>query len=314
MIRYLFLFSGIVTFLFSCSNGKSQDSDSLAQVEIVQNFEVGKKYQYELQRGNADSRHPETKIQKAITDIELTVLKKDKLTECSWKYGRTRTEGIDLNAIDEYNRAMINIYEGIEEKFLLDEKGRIQEITNYEECKNFIENSLKYICDNLGSKATPEQIEQVKESFKTSYANPEILVETYCPDLTVFFSENGEVYRRDSVYVSKGEIGNPFGGKNFPTDVSKKFEKVKGEISEINIQQVIPPSELKSIMKETFIEFSKLASKPFNENDIPNMSMKSTMTFEFNYKTREMEKVFSERVNETSGVTQRQTMLILKKK
>lgn len=303
---------GILVFGTNCnSSGQTQKID---KVEIVQNFKVGKSYKYEVQRGKVDSMKPETENVKSSTDVEFKVLnKKDSFKECSWKYGSTKIIGISSDQIDEQNRKMLNIHQGIEVKFLIDKSGTIQEIINYEECKTYIENRFKLIFDNAANKTTPEQLEKIISALKYSYETPEILVSTYCPELIAFFTMFGETVKSDSIYISQSDLPNPFGGRSFPTNVTTKIDSVADNIAIISVRQIIPSEDLNSIMKETFIELSKQSDKPFSENDIPKMNMKTCSTFNFDYKKNVLKEVYAEKLIEADGVKQTQTLKVILK-
>jgi hypothetical protein len=281
-------------------------------IEIIQNFEVGKTYNYEVQRGKIDSNHPGTENVKGITDVEFKILKTvDGFKECSWKYGLTKIIGIDENQHDEEAEKLMNIAKGVEIKFIIDSNGVIQQITNYEECKTSIENTFESLYDYSSKKMTDEQYEQMKTSLKSTYDTPNMLVSSYFPELAIFFTMFGETIKSDSIYTSKSELPNPFGGRSFPTNLITKVDTIVENVATVSINEIIPSEDLVSIMKETFMELSKLSNKPFNEKDIPELNMTTHKIFDFDYKKNSLIKVSAERLMEGAGIKQLQTLTVI---
>ena len=263
------LFFSLSIYILASSNIKGQ-SKIIDKVELVQNFQLGTKYQFELQKGKIDSRKPGTENIIGITEVEFNVISQKKdFKECSWKYGATKVIGINPEKIDEQTRKLMNFSQGSEVKFTIDNNGTFQEIINFEECRIQIENCINLIYENGLRKGTPEKMEALKASYET----PEILVSTYHPGLIVFFTMFGATIIPDSVYVSKSDLPNPFGGRSFPTDVTIKIESLKDNIALISVKETIPSRDLYLIMMETFIELFKLSDKPFNENEIPKIKL-----------------------------------------
>lgn len=312
-IKILLLFAFSISLFASCnSNGQSKRTDT---VKIIQDFQLGTKYQYEVQRGKIDSRKPGIENFKSSTDVEFCVLSHNKdVRECSWKYGSTKVIGINSDQIDEQSSKFMNVFQGMEVKFTIDNNAIIQEITNFEECNRYIENAFKQIYENTSKTMTPEQHTKIMGTLKATYETPEMLVSTYCPELTVFFSMFGESLKSDSVYISKSDLPNPFGGRSFPTNVTTKIERIEDNIAIISVEQTIPSKDLNSIMKETFIELSKLSEKPFNVNEIPKVNMKTYATFSYDIKKKSLNEISSEKHIETNDVKQTQTLKVIFKK
>lgn len=281
-------------------------------VEIVQNFQTGKKYRYEVLRGNTDSRKPGNENIKSCTDVEFCIINKKKdIKECSWKYGQTKITGVNMDQLDEQARKQLNLYEGIEVKFLVDQNGTILEITNFEECKASVEKAFELLYSNTNR--TPEQYEKIKGALKSTFKTPEILVSTYCPELSVYFNMFGKTISSDSVVISHSELANPFGGRGFPTDVSTKIDEIRDNVAIISTRQTIPQQELKSIMKETFTELNKLSERPVKEEEIPEINITIFSTSYFDIQKKELKEVSLEKFTDVDDVKQTQTLKIILK-
>lgn len=285
-----------------------------AKVTVTQDFQIGQQKNYDVLRGKIDSRRPGMENIKSSTDVAFVVLsKKDKYKECSWKYGKTKMIGIDESEIDEQTNKVLNIYEGLEVKFLIDDIGAVQEITNFEECKKYIESAFKIVYETGTQKYTQEQLSKMNNALKSTYASADMLVNTYCPELSVFFNMFGETIKVDSIYLSKSELPNPFGGRSFPTDVKTKTETVENGIVKISVEQKIPKNDLNDIMKETFIELSKLSDKPFNENEVPKLNMTTTIYYTYDVTGKFLKEVYSEKIIESDDLKQTQTITVVLK-
>jgi len=308
----LFQLVGISALLLVMNCKSHGQTPKVDQVKVAQNFQVGKKYEFEVQRGKADSRQPGTENIKSSTEVEFVALStEDNLKECSWKYGSTSIVGINPDQIDERTRKYMDTFEGMEVKFLIDKNGLIHGLTNFEDCKNHIKNSFRVIYDNAVQKLTSDEITKMMDALKPSYDNPEALISTYCPEITVFFTMFGETIKSDSVRISHSELPNPFGGRNFPTDVSTKIEEIENNIAVISVSQTIPEKDLNEIMRETVVELSKLSNKPFDASDIPKVNMSTTSTFKFDYQRNVLLEVYTQKIVETSGIKQTQTLKVL---
>jgi hypothetical protein len=286
-----------------------------ATVEITQNFEIGKKYSYEIQRGKVDSRNPDLEKVKTSTFIEFSILAmngEDK--ECSWKYGLTKVIGITPEMIDEQTKKLINIYEGIEVKFAIDKNGSIKKINNYEDCILSLEKAYKIIYENPANKQTPEQIDKILSMLKSSYATPEMMVSSYFPELNLFYNLFGETINSDSIYVSRSELLNPFGGRVLPTNVTTKTDSLTDNFIIISIDQSVPSNDLNAIMKETLMEMSKSTNRSFNENEVLKMKMSICTKFNYDRKNNLLTEVYSDKLIESNGTKQSQTLKIILKK
>jgi len=293
-------------------NIKAQSQNNT--IEITQDFEIGKTYRFEIQRGKSDSRKPETKNLKSSTDVEFKVIRKKGLfKECSWKYGSTNMIGINPKQIDEYSKKLMNIHEGIEIKFLIDEYGVVQEITNHNENKKSLEKAFKFIFNNAQNKLTSEEIEKTMTGLRPTFETSDILVNNYCPELSVAFSMFGETVTLDTTYNTTSELPNPYGGRDFPTDVITKIENSTNNTAIISVKQLIPSNELNSIMRETFHEIANTVGKSFNEKEVPQFNMQVDITYNYDYVNKVMSKIYSEKSIESEGVFQQQTISVILK-
>jgi hypothetical protein len=299
-----------IGFLVLASIGKSiGQPKTIHKVAILQSFEVGKTYNYEVQRGKSDSRQPGSEKMKSSTEVHLSIESATgTLRKCVWKYGTTSLIGMSA---DPQTAKLLNLYEGMEVRFNLDEVGRIQEITNFEECKAYLEKASAVIYEN--SEIKPEKWKQIQAMLANTYSTPEIMVNTYCPELTIFFTIFGENIEMDTTYVTQSELSNPFGGKNFSTNVAMNLALLSDSIATIAIEQTIPESSLNAIMKETFVEIAKQAGKPFREDDILKMQISTRSVYTYNHLVNTLKEVKVEKFIEVDDVKQIQTISVLLK-
>ncbi len=286
----------------------------VSDILIRQDFKIGKKYQYEIERAKIDSRQPGLEKVKSSTNIELFVYANHgNYKECSWKYGSTKITGVDPRQIDEQTKISLNLYEGIEIKFRINEFGTFQEILNFEDCKKQIETAFKKVYDNATQKPTLEERDKIESTLKKSYETPDLLIGTFCPEITILFSLFGEQFNTDSLYNSQSDVPNPFGGRSFPANVLTSIDETNSDIATIVVRQIIPSTELNAIMKETFMELSKKSNKKFDEKEIPTLNISSTLSYDFNFQKSVLNKVSSEKIIEAGGIKQTQILNVILK-
>jgi hypothetical protein len=268
----------------------------------------------EVRRGKSDSRQPGTEKIKSTTEVEFTVSSsKNSLKECSWNYGPTKIIGVNPDQIDDQTKKLVNTYEGLEVKLAIDKSGIIQELTNFDECKQHIENSFRVIYNSSPNRLSDDEIAKMMNAIKPTYATPEIFLQTYCPEIGLFFTLFGETINVGSVRVTHSELPNPFGGRSFPAEVSTKVDGIEQDIATISVRQTIPEKDLTVIMRETMVELSKLSSKPFSDNEIPKMNVTTISIFKYDYKRNELIEVNSKKDIEADIVKQTQTLQVLMK-
>jgi hypothetical protein len=148
------------------------------------------------------------------------------------------------------------------------------------------------------------------EALESTYASPEVLVGTYCPELSVFFTLFGDTLTSDSSYVSVSELPNPFGGRNFPATVTKKIENYTNDVALISIKQSIPQKDLTEIMTETMRELSKMGDRPFNESEVPKINMTTVTNYSYDIEAKKLKQVLTTKLIETDALTQKQTIKV----
>ena len=149
---------------------------------------------------------------KSRTNIEIRVLSETRGSkECAWKYGSTEIVGFsknqeEYNDFEKRNYNILNIYQGLEIKFILDSLGRMEKITNFEDCKRFIESAFTTVLNNGAVKPTPDIIEKTRNALKPSYETQEVFLSTYCSEITSYFAIAGQTYSLDSVYTYLSDV------------------------------------------------------------------------------------------------------------
>lgn len=284
---------------------------SPAVIELIQNFEPGKRFTLDIRKGKVDSRQPGTENMRSSTSVELSIKGNAQSREAIWTYGPTVIVGGPPGKTDQQTQNLLNLYKGVQVKFRLDEQGQIQELTNFEECKKQLAKGMELTFANASRTITPEEKKQMTESLKPSFVSPDVLLGTYFPELQGYFSMFGAVLLSDSVYNSPAEIPNPFGGRSFPATQRTKVEEITNAVATISVQQIIPKEDLQSIMKETFIELAKSTGKPFEESEVPKVNFMAKSVFSYDYKNKVLKEVFTEKQIEADGVKQTQTLQVI---
>lgn len=267
---------------------------SQESIQIKQKFNPEKKYNYEIIRGQVDSKKPDFQNLKSVTDVfVLTKKEEENIFHFSWSYGDSKTEGIDFNLLDEKSKKQINIYKGLTIEIRINELGQILEFLNFDNLKSTLKEVMKnqYIMMNSDNEVSEIEISNYLNFFEDSISSPEILIPTYFPELNLFFSMNGEYVNTKKSSIENAEMSNPFGGPSFNSLIETKTENFKDYNYSIVSQQTIEKDELNSKLEETFKVISKKAGKEYNNNDIPNFNTDSSTKYIFNSKDQIISKI-----------------------
>lgn len=277
-------------------------------IYVTQDFKVGSTYNYDVQRGKSDSRKPGSEDIKSSTAITFKVLSlQDNLRKCSWKYGKTiilrKGEKMDLPSQES------ELYEGLNVMFTIN-NGAMVELDNYEECRKFMDNAVTLMLKSASSKSTDDESRNIIEAMKASYDTPEKLVQTYCPEITVFFQLFGETINADSVTVYATEVVNPLGGPNFPGVNAIQLDTIMNNVATISVHQIISKEDLNAVITETFKELSKKMGKPFSPSDIPDFNTEAVTRYQFNIAKQILKDVMVEKTITTGNIRQMQTIKV----
>lgn len=242
----------------SCSIINGQEVE-IKSVNIKPNFLVGEKYKIEVFESKSQERYSVLNDDVTSTIVHFEIIKDiNDLKECSWKYGKVSKIGVDL---DENQNKLLNILNGIELKFLVDKNGIIQEILNFEDCKESILKAYRSIpeIENSG----------VLKNIRSSFESPERFVTFLFPSLTLYFKINGHQFYADSINTSNSFIASPFGGSDIPAVNITKIDSINSNEVVISRTQTIKKEGLRDLIIETFKDLSQRNNIPFDESQVP---------------------------------------------
>jgi hypothetical protein len=134
--------------------------------------------------------------------LQITSLN-DSLKDCSWNYGNMV---IPPNNSEIYSKDIETIFNGISIKFILDSKGVFNEITNFEEVKNGLENLLLKSGKLTTVDFNKTEYRNSIEAIRFTYNTPELIISSYFEELNILFSLFGEEIDIDSVNIDRLEI------------------------------------------------------------------------------------------------------------
>ncbi len=303
----------LVGFVVYCQSLAAQNNDKQV-ITILQQPVVGQTLTYEVIRGKIDSRNPITeKIRTSTTSTFSVIAAKGELFECHWLTGHTTMIGIDEKLLNEETQKTVNIQKGLAIKFLVDKQGVFQEMTNYEEAKKFIGDLLGTMNEYATNKLNAEDLDKLKNGMAMTYSTPELLMNTYCPELSSLFGYVGQSLHPDSVYVSTEYVPNPFSGKNFEAELTTQIDTIYENKVCFSANQYIAQDQIEKILQETFEEFAKNANKPFKKEEVPQLKMQSHSEMIFNQKKKIMQKCVISKDVETQGIKQQQILEVILK-
>jgi hypothetical protein len=272
----------ICTFLamvmFTFSSGYSQ-----TEVSLTHNFEVGNTYQFEIKRGKEDSRDPSSQGAFTVTLAKATVTKGNKNRRTiTLLYGETRIEGdgIPQEVKEQYKGQ--DLYYGIEISLIVDEEGNFFELSNYENVKMQLESAMIKMYKSQGTKIDEATFGLIQQQLAITYDTEEKLLDTYFPELSIYFNAFGNLYTKDVPQKVNYESNNPFGGEPFPITSKVVFKELNGRIAIINGIETIKPEDLNRIMKSTFKNIAESAGRTFNESEIPEFNIITTSEMRYN--------------------------------
>lgn len=299
--------------MFFSQTIQAQSTDKQV-ITILQQPNLGQTLTYEIIRGKIDSRNPMTeKLRTSTTSTFSVISSRGELFECNWLTGHTVMLGIDEKYIDEQTQRKLNMQKGFVIKFLVNEQGVFQEMTNYEEATKFLDNLFGAMNEYATNKLNDNDLDKLKNSMTVTYSTPELLINTYCPELSILLGYVGERFHPDSVYTSQEYVANPFSGKNFEAELTTKIDTIYQDKVFLSAEQYIDQSQIDKILQETFEVFAKDANKPFKKEDVPNLKMQSSSQIVFNQKKKIMEKIATKKDLETQGIKQQQILEVILK-
>lgn len=265
-VKYYLL---VATIVFFCSSGFCQDT-----LAITQDFAIGKTYKFEIKRGKEDSRNPVSQGLFTVTSAIAKVTEgQDDSRVVTFMYGDSRIEGIDVpQELAEQFKGQ-ELYNGIEIKLIVDPEGNFIGLSNYESATKQIENT--FIKNYERHKTTIEEAKynQMKQQLAVTYDTEEKLLDTYFPELSIYFNAFGNFYIKGEPQELLYEATNPFGGAPFPMSATATFNELEGSIAIIKVTETIEAADLQRVMLDTFKKIAESAGQPFDETEIPEFNM-----------------------------------------
>jgi hypothetical protein len=199
--------------------------------DVIGNFKSDTTYTVQFRRAKIDSEDSLTGKVFLETEVAMSFesLEGDKV--CKWEYGNTTPyyEGVSFTVDEEYDE-LINAYKGMQIELLLDQNSQFIAFLNFKETKDAI---LKWMLEKSdlltgdsvdNSKADMEMIVSYLEPTMSS---PEVLLNTYFPEVLLSFRMYGYSFEVDHDYEEIEMVQFPFSSELFP--VETYYEVVENE-------------------------------------------------------------------------------------
>ncbi|MEQ9376630.1 MAG: hypothetical protein RIG68_15695 [Imperialibacter sp.] len=296
-MKYNFL---LIVIFFSCTAAPSQN-----EVSLTQSFAIGDTYQFEVKRGKEDSRNPASKGVFTVTSATATVsgAKKDERI-VTFKYGESRIVGVVVPPEVAEQVKNQELYYGIEISLKVDSQGNFLGLSNYDEAKQQIGNAMIKMYERKGNKMEEAVFNQVRQQLAVTFDTEEKLLDTYFPELSLYFNAFGNSYIRDKPQELTYETTNPFGGEAFPMSASVVYNDLIGTTAIIKGEEKINQEDLRRIMVATFKKIAQGMGKLFDEAEIPAFNMSTASEIRYDTKSNSLRSVSINKHITTVGIEQ----------
>ncbi len=276
-------------------------------VRIVQSFEPGRTYHLEVQRRKHHSEDRDTIRITGTTPVELTITgAHDGLKLCSWKYGTTKLSGVDPALVDVQTKQLMNVYEGLEVMFLVNQDGMYQQMANFERCKAQILSTVRTLLNSGATAASPEDVNTIVRELEASLTEERVLADTFFPELPAYFSFFGKTLTADSSYKKTDTTPNPFGGERFPFIEMAKLVFAGKQEARIHVAREIPEKDLNEILTETFRELNASSGQIFDEKLVPKFRMRTDSYYGYDRVKKRLSDLVMEKTVEIDNTKQMQ--------
>jgi hypothetical protein len=200
---------------------------------ITQNFELVKPIYLEISEGQEDSEDTAISQIKLITNVKLEVHNNNGIyKECSWTIGKANMTSVNQEKLDSIADLVLHFNEGIVIKFLINQDGQFQHLTNFKELKDQIIARTKVLKKTINPSDSNEK--WVDNLLTTTMETPDMLLNNYYPGLKLYFGIFGENFQLDSIYFSKTTLLLPFGMGEIPAKTTKKVDSLSDQVAQIS--------------------------------------------------------------------------------
>lgn len=269
---------------------------SAQSVKIFHYFKPGEKYQYEYivkQKGG----DPESAKVASSTLMSFTSDKEDMGgIHTTWTYGATSVTGMTEEQRKQV-QPLLDVNKDFALKLTLDREGNISAIENFDECATHIEKVLKMVM-GLYSELTGEQNAQVQAMVESSMDDPMAMLQSYFPQVYLYFNSNGETYTNGQYWME--ENAAPFGISDamIPFLADIKVTQVPGTTLQLEIVENLD-KEIFESAKDAFSGENKSWEKSLDFQQIAKFTISQKMVYD--PRSKVMQSYTLERKMEMSG-------------
>lgn len=244
----------LVLFNLQCRTSKNSISNS--KIEIIQEFEIGKTYNYKIQKSREEPIGNTQLLGLPVLNVSLEIASlNDSSNICSWNYGNLT---IPQDNTKPYNEEIETIFNGISLKFTVNLKGTFKELTNYEDAVIGLETMFLKRGRLTNVDFDEDNYKETIEAISFTYKTPDLLLSSHFEELPIFFSLFGEIIDMESINIDSLEM---------PEGISNEHQKgiALTWIKEIN-HPTIQIIQKRIFQKETLNEFIKFALENLPNN------------------------------------------------
>lgn len=234
-------------------------ADSSAQ--IVGYWNIGESQSFDVSFEKLKITEDDTVSRLMINyEIDVTILDSTENSyTIEWFY-----KNYNIDTDSELVKKMTKAAEDVSVIIKTNEFGTIQEVTNWEEIRDFIGNAMKQVENEL--KDVPG-IDKILEQSLSIYNSKEAIEANAIKDAIQFYNFHGVAYTLNEELSGQMKFANNYGGEPFDVDVTIFLDELNEENdnSVIRMMQVVNPEQLKKATYEYLINIGKFG------NEIPDL-------------------------------------------
>lgn len=236
---------------------------NLKELTVKSDFELNKKTNFLITRKKNDGKSgasglfTETSVSLVVESIDNGRLKG------SWLYGGTVLVGAESEMIGSEEQEIINIYEGLNFSIEIHE-GKVS-LLNYESIRRDLELLFLKVYRIDQESDESGMYQRISNMFKAKASTSESLLNSFFPEIPLFFSSINETYVNNQVSVLDS-IQSPYQPSFIDIVSTINIEKIDNEYEILrrdSISQDVLNEQMKLYMNEMFGEQAK--NIPFSQ-------------------------------------------------
>lgn len=306
-ILYLTL---LILFNVQCRTSKKTISNS--KIEIIQNFEIGKTYNYTIQKSTEEPIGNSQLLGSPMINVSVDIaLLNDSSNICSWNYGNLTPPN---NKTKPYSEDIETIFKGISIRFLVNSKGTFIELMNYNEAKTGLENMLLKRGRLTNLDFDEDDYTESIEAIKFTYKTPDLLLNSHFEELPIFFSLFGKLIDVESINIDSIEMPEGISNEHHSGIGFTWIKEINHPYIKIIHKQIFEKETLNGFLKNALESIPNNADKIKELENLENGGVTIQINYLYDYVDKNMNEVeLIKTVNYNQQKLQKTTIISLVK-